>query len=181
MRSNHEGGLDGSTGAEGLRCRLSASTRRLGAVEDLFGNTDPVTPAPGGSLSMPSADAPLAVRMRPRTVDEIVGRMDDVFVFDQAEDARVVVTPDVMRNAVLDAARAITDFRILREGHDEIALVLQPDLPEAGAEAARQSLARTFAERGLAPKIQVRRETMVFELHRKLRRVECRFRPGAGP
>ena len=74
MRSNHEGGLDGSTGAEGLRCGLSASTRRLGAVEDLFGNTVPETPAPGGSLSMPSADAPLAVRMRPRTVDEIVGQ-----------------------------------------------------------------------------------------------------------
>ncbi|MCW3157742.1 replication-associated recombination protein A [Micropruina sonneratiae] len=43
-------------------------------MEDLFGNPDPATPTPGGSLSTPSADAPLAVRMRPRTVDEIVGQ-----------------------------------------------------------------------------------------------------------
>ena len=51
----------------------SAPTRTLGAVEDLFGNDD-APAAPGGSLSTPSADAPLAVRMRPRTVDEIVGQ-----------------------------------------------------------------------------------------------------------
>jgi len=42
-------------------------------VEDLFGNDDTPT-KPGGSLSTPSAGAPLAVRMRPRTVDEIVGQ-----------------------------------------------------------------------------------------------------------
>ncbi len=44
-------------------------------MEDLFGNDD--TPAGnqgGGSLSTPSAGAPLAVRLRPRTVDEIVGQ-----------------------------------------------------------------------------------------------------------
>ncbi|NMD46150.1 MAG: AAA family ATPase, partial [Propionibacterium sp.] len=43
-------------------------------MEDLFGNSDPVTAPAGGSLSTPSAGAPLAVRMRPRTVDEIVGQ-----------------------------------------------------------------------------------------------------------
>lgn len=50
--------------------------RRLCAVEDLFGNVDapPASSGGGGSLSMPSAGAPLAVRMRPRTVEEIVGQ-----------------------------------------------------------------------------------------------------------
>ena len=42
-------------------------------MEDLFGNDDAPSKA-GGSLSMPSAGAPLAVRMRPRSVDEIVGQ-----------------------------------------------------------------------------------------------------------
>ena len=125
------------------------------------------SPGPGGS--------PL------QTVDEIVGRMDDVFVFERPDGARLLVTPDVMRNAVLDAARAITDFRILREGRDEIALVLQPGLPATDAEAARQALVRVFAQRGLVPQIRTRREAMVLDPHRKLRRVECRFRPEAGP
>ncbi|GAE67357.1 ATPase [Cutibacterium acnes JCM 18909] len=44
--------------------------------EDLFGN---VTSAQsdatsGGSLDTPNPDAPLAVRLRPRTIDEIVGQ-----------------------------------------------------------------------------------------------------------
>ncbi|MFZ2625303.1 MAG: replication-associated recombination protein A [Propionibacterium sp.] len=45
--------------------------------EDLFGNTDeePVNPGLGGSLGDARVpDAPLAVRMRPRTLDEIVGQ-----------------------------------------------------------------------------------------------------------
>ena len=44
--------------------------------EDLFGN---VTSAQsdatsGGALDTPNPDAPLAVRLRPRTIDEIVGQ-----------------------------------------------------------------------------------------------------------
>jgi putative ATPase len=54
-----------------LRCSV-------GEVDtDLFGNPvgGATAPAPGGSLSSPGhADTPLAVRMRPRTVDEIVGQ-----------------------------------------------------------------------------------------------------------
>lgn len=45
-------------------------------MEDLFGNTDePVPVGGGGSLTQPGhAGAPLAVRLRPRTLDEIVGQ-----------------------------------------------------------------------------------------------------------
>ena len=61
-----------------IRERLAVATRRYGATvsEDLFGN---VTSAQsdatsGGSLDTPNPDAPLAVRLRPRTIDEIVGQ-----------------------------------------------------------------------------------------------------------
>lgn len=41
---------------------------------DLFGNPDPV-PTQGGSLAdAVNPQAPLAVRMRPRTIEEIVGQ-----------------------------------------------------------------------------------------------------------
>ena len=106
--------------------------------------------------------------------------MDDVFVFDRADGARILVTPDAMRNAVLDAARDIADFRIWRESREEIVLFLQPGLPEASARAAFTALGRLFEARALTPRITLRREAMVFEPHRKLRRVECRYRPGAG-
>lgn len=114
-------------------------------------------------------------------VDEVIGRMDDVFVFDRPDGARLLVTPDVMRNAVLDAARDITDFRILREERDAIVLILHPDLPGSSAETARRALEAVYARRGLSPAVQLRRETMRFEPQRKLRRIEARFRPEARP
>ena len=44
-------------------------------VTDLFGNPDPPEPGRGGSLTGADHDnVPLAVRMRPRTLDEIVGQ-----------------------------------------------------------------------------------------------------------
>ena len=58
--------------------RHAVAMRRYGATvsEDLFGN---VTSAQsdatsGGSLDIPNPNAPLAVRLRPRTIDEIVGQ-----------------------------------------------------------------------------------------------------------
>ncbi|MCJ8054944.1 CoF synthetase [Shinella curvata] len=115
-----------------------------------------------------------------RVVDEVVGRMDDVFLFDRPDGVRLLLTPDVMRNAVLDAARRITDFRILREERDRVVLVLEPKLGEESARAAQCALQQVFSGRGLFPEIAVRRETMAFEGHRKLRRVENRFRPEDG-
>ena len=123
------------------------------------------------------SEAPCACGSPLQAVDEIVGRMDDVFVFERTDGARLVVTPDVMRNAVLDAARDITDFRILQEGRNAVTLVLSPALPAASAEAARRALGHLFMQRGLTPALSLRRETMVFEPHRKLRRVECRLPP----
>ncbi|MDR2974011.1 MAG: AAA family ATPase, partial [Propionibacteriaceae bacterium] len=42
--------------------------------EDLFGNLIPEPARSTGSLGGVTADAPLAVRLRPRTIDEIVGQ-----------------------------------------------------------------------------------------------------------
>jgi len=43
-------------------------------TEDLFGNLTPVAARPSGSLTDVPAHAPLAVRLRPRCIDEIVGQ-----------------------------------------------------------------------------------------------------------
>lgn len=127
------------------------------------------------------SDRPCGCGSPLRVVDEIVGRLDDAFVFDRTDGMRILVTPDVMRNAVLGAARTITDFRILREGPEQVALVLEPKLAAESAKAAQDALANVFSKRGLSPKVVLRREAMAFEPHRKLRRVENLLRSEVAP
>lgn len=121
------------------------------------------------------SDAQCACGSPLRVVDEVVGRMDDAFVFARdGQGVPVLVTPDVMRNAVLDAARDISDFRIIREPDGAVTLALHPELAEASAAAARNALAALFARRGLAPELTLRRDPMSFQPAAKLRRVENR-------
>lgn len=76
-----------------------------------------------------------------QTVDEVVGRADDVFRF-----GTVQITPDVLRNAVLDADRAITDFRLEQVAPDRVDLTLPT---QAGLQAASRALQAVFAAQGL--------------------------------
>jgi phenylacetate-CoA ligase len=117
------------------------------------------------------SDAPCPCGSPLRVIDEVVGRMDDSFAFGDR-----LVTPDVLRNAVLDAAREIDDFRILREGEARVALVLEPEVAAPAAEAALAALKALFARRGIDLSVTLRREVLRFEPGRKLRRVESRWR-----
>ncbi|EKF20485.1 AMP-binding protein [Nitratireductor pacificus] len=113
-----------------------------------------------------------------QAVDEIVGRVDDGFFFTRPGATRVLVTPDVMRNAVLDAARDITDFRICRKVDGTVSLTLHPTLQDASANAALKALQDQFARLGVSPRLELLRDPMTYRTGPKLRRVENRFRHG---
>nr|WP_240335588.1 CoF synthetase [Pseudotabrizicola algicola] len=108
------------------------------------------------------SDRPCACGSPLLAVDEVVGRADDVFRFGDVQ-----ITPDVLRNAVLDADRRITDFRLEQRGAGVVVLSL-PD--ETGMEAAACALRGLFAARGVA--VAVRAEVVPLRPDaRKLRRV----------
>jgi putative adenylate-forming enzyme len=108
-------------------------------------------------------------------IAEIVGRMDDVFEFCR-HGRPALVTPDVFRDAVVGADRAIDDFRVRQTGPDCIELVLPPRhaerLPKAKA-AIEQRLARL----GLNPLVTASAAQLAIEGPRKLRRVERVWKP----
>ncbi len=108
-------------------------------------------------------------------VAEIVGRMDDVFKFYTSK-GEVLITPDILRNAVVDADRKIEDFRILQTGKTQVELVLARELPVAAANAARQALVDLFEARQLDVNIDLKQAHMPLQTKRKLRRVENRLR-----
>lgn len=124
------------------------------------------------------SDQPCTCGSPLRVVREVVGRMDDCFHLPGSE-AKVLVTPDVMRNAVLKAAPAITDFRIRQTKGAEVTLILPPDLPENAAHAAFSALKSALHHIGAQARVTLDRRPLPPDFSRKLRRVECR--PEARP
>ncbi|MDX8531379.1 CoF synthetase [Mesorhizobium sp. VK25A] len=109
-----------------------------------------------------------------RCVDEIVGRMDDVFRL-MSQDGPILVTPDVLRNAVLKADRRIDDFRLVQTGPDSVELRLPPMLADDAAAAAHQAVRALLEMRKTAATVKLIRAPLPLETGRKLRRVECRL------
>lgn len=101
-----------------------------------------------------------------RGVAEIVGRCDDLFIL-----AGKTLTPDILRNAIIDADRRIVDFRLRQTGPTTLELVLSPELPREAAENAVGALTRLLRQHDLAADIHLRQDTLSTSA-RKLRRVE---------
>ena len=118
------------------------------------------------------SDAPCACGSPLRAVASVEGRRDDVFHL-----SGVLVTPDVIRNAVIDADRRIQDFRVVQTSADLVELSLAADLPLEAATAASANLSKAF-ERAGAPGIVVSLKSgLDLPMDRKLRRVRREWSP----
>jgi putative adenylate-forming enzyme len=108
-----------------------------------------------------------------QAVAAVEGRQDDVFHLGARSGAGLVmVTPDVVRNAVVDADRRIQDFRVIQTGAGAIDLVLDPNLPPDAATGATASL-RSALEAAGAAEIQITlKRGWESPMERKLRRVQ---------
>jgi putative adenylate-forming enzyme len=105
-----------------------------------------------------------------QAIARIHGRMDDVFEF-EAPLGRVMATPDVLRNAVVDSDPRVRDYRIVQTRDGGVKVELDEALPDEVHSAVRAALERALARLGAAPAIAtVRGITPRFD--RKLRRVE---------
>lgn len=122
-------------------------------------------------------EAPCACGSPLQAVSEIAGRCDDTFVLRAASGAPVLITPDVIRNAVIGAGRAITDFRVVQTSPQNVSLSL-PATQAALLPAAAASLAALFARWGASPAIQTEAARLTLPQGGKLRRVIRA--PGAG-
>lgn len=105
-----------------------------------------------------------------QAVAEIMGRADDIFTLRRADGSNARFTPDVIRNAIIDADRSITDFRVIQTGPARVRLLLPP-AQGACLSAAEAALAALFARAGAFPVIEHGVEFPKAEGARKLRRV----------
>jgi putative adenylate-forming enzyme len=107
-----------------------------------------------------------------QAVTAVEGRQDDVFHLCARSGAGLVlVTPDVVRNAVVDADRRIQDFRVIQTAAGAIDLVLDTDLAADAAAAASASLRRALEAAGVAEVEITLKSGWESPMDRKLRRV----------
>jgi len=110
-----------------------------------------------------------------QAVAAIEGRRDDMLIL-AGPAGEIAVTPDVLRNAIVDADRRIGDFRLVQTGPGELELTLLEAVPVAAAEAAQQALTRLFGRLGAPVALRLARVAAFALTARKLRRVERRVR-----
>ena len=107
-----------------------------------------------------------------QAVAAVEGRQDDVFQLISDDGASLrMITPDVVRNAVVDADRRILDYRIIQTGPDALDLQFDVDLPGEAAEAARRALIAAVVRAGAAPVKVTLTPGLSMPIDRKLRRV----------
>lgn len=119
-------------------------------------------------------DAPCGCGSPLQPVKRIEGRQDDVFLMAARDGTLRMVTPDILRNAVIDSDPAIDDFRIVQTGASEIEVALVETIDAGPIVAALTALADRL---GLAPvSVSVTRELDI-PFDRKLRRVRRAWSP----
>ncbi|MEJ8560528.1 CoF synthetase [Yoonia sp. GPGPB17] len=112
---------------------------------------------------------PCACGLPHRTVAQVVGRADDCFHLPGG-----MITPDVMRNAVVDADRKITDYRIVQTD----AATIEITIPfGCDIQAVLRAMQKVLERRCVQAEVTVSQAHILPDMSRKLRRVENRHRP----
>lgn len=119
-------------------------------------------------------DAPCRCGSAYRAVRRIEGRADDSFQLADGGGAIRMVTPDVVRNAIVDSHPAIKDFRAVQTGPRRVLVSLAPDVPDAADALVRARLGEQLAALGIAAEVAVERG-IAPSFDRKLRRVRREF------
>jgi putative adenylate-forming enzyme len=122
------------------------------------------------------SDEPCACGSAFQQVKAVHGRADDIFLLAGDDGAIVTVTPDLVRNAIVDAHPGIADFRAVQTGPATITVML------AGADAEMESrvhaaLERRLARFGITASIDFG-DGIAVAFDSKLRRVRRAWSPG---
>ncbi|MFM6852564.1 MAG: hypothetical protein ACKOUM_00595, partial [Sphingopyxis sp.] len=113
-------------------------------------------------------------------VKRIEGRQDDVFLLADGAGTPRMVTPDVLRNAIVDSHRAITDFRIVQTGPSAMVVTLAHGVAPSINDVVARALASRLAPLNIQPQILFERGISV-DFERKLRRVRREWSPPSQP
>lgn len=102
---------------------------------------------------------------------EVVGREDDVFWLPGKQGGTVELTPDILRNAILDTDRTIDDFRLIQTGERALSLHLPDTCGRAIRQAVENNILALLAKHNCISDIQITTSHLTPHTMGKLRRV----------
>lgn len=112
-------------------------------------------------------------------VDEIVGREDDIVCLTGDEGGEVELTPDILRNTIVDTDRGILDFKLVQTGPSDLALHLPANTPSLVRDQARCNVQALLQRHGISD-CTVGLVDLTPDEGTKLRRVMRVCHPGDG-
>lgn len=115
-----------------------------------------------------------------QVVREIVGREDDVFLLPSQNGGIVELTPDILRNVIVDSDRGIMDFGLVQTGAAALELQLPADCPEPVRQSVRANLMALMARHGVSPDCHVENVDLAIHSNGKLRRIRRAWQPAGG-
>lgn len=112
-------------------------------------------------------------------VDAVVGRDDDCLLLPAiAGSGEVMLTPDVVRNTILNAAPSADDFRCDQVSAHGLDIRLPERLGDGETEAVRRAVEQLLSRNGAYARIDLRREAIAPPVE-KLRRVRRSWKAGS--
>lgn len=115
-----------------------------------------------------------------QVVREVVGREDDVFLLPSPDGGIVELTPDILRNVIIDTDRGIMDFGLVQTGAAALELQLPADCPAPIRHAVWANLATLLARHGISPDCHVESVDLAIHSIGKLRRIRRAWQPTGG-
>ncbi|MEO7187907.1 MAG: F390 synthetase-related protein, partial [Sphingomicrobium sp.] len=110
-------------------------------------------------------------------VRSILGRADDVFILRAGDGEPLLITPDVLRNAVVDADRRIENFRVTQLSEAQVEVRLPEDLGLDMAGKAAAAVLQTLRNAGAADVDVIAAIGVTIPYDKKLRRVHRAWSP----
>ena len=123
------------------------------------------------------SDAPCPCGSAFQAVTRIEGRADDVFQLPDKTGKLTLVTPDVLRNRLIDVSSQIQDFQIIQTGHSCIKIYLNDDVALLYSNAIKQTFLELFQTLNLAAIDMHVEGGITTTFNQKLRRVRRDWQP----
>ncbi|TQX85176.1 MULTISPECIES: CoF synthetase [Rhizobium] len=115
-----------------------------------------------------------------QVVREIVGREDDVFLLSSPNGGIVELTPDILRNVIVDTDRGIMDFALVQTDAAALELQLPADCPAPVRRAVRANLTAVLESHGVSPDCHVESVDLAIHSKGKLRRIRRAWQSTGG-